>query len=272
GVDPTVTFATDEETDRAKAILDKESIEKSKPMLKIRVNDSTGDKELIVSKRRFFYPTAIGRGTCCYVAADLTTGKRVFLKDSWRYDGDRLEREGDIYELLYAKGVSNIARVIYHGDVKDQEGRADQRSVSAMYAEENWALRTRTLAQHQHYRIVLDTVGKKLTEASSSRSIVKGILDALIAHKEAYEKADILHRDLSLGNIIMIDDDHAILIDWDLSRPVKSLREENARVRDRTGTWQFISHALLQLTLKLHTRQDDLESSYWILLWTCLHH
>ncbi|EPQ55650.1 hypothetical protein GLOTRDRAFT_75784 [Gloeophyllum trabeum ATCC 11539] len=272
GEDPTVTRATDDEADRATTILDKDDIEQNKPMLKIIVNDKTGDKELIVSKRRFIYPTAIGRGTRCYVAADLNTGKRVFLKDSWRYDVERMQQEGDIYELLNEKGVSNIAKVVYHGDVKDQEGRTDQRSITAPYAGRSWALRTRTLVQHRHYRIVLDKVGKPLTEAPSSRSIIKGILDALIAHKEACEKADILHRDLSPGNIIMISNDSAILIDWDLSRSLQSLEEENARVRDRTGTWQYISHALLRDPLKAHTRGDDLESSYWILLWTCLHH
>ncbi|KZT18288.1 hypothetical protein NEOLEDRAFT_1036770, partial [Neolentinus lepideus HHB14362 ss-1] len=94
-------------------------------------------------------------------------------------------------------------------------------------------------------------------------------------HKEAYEKAGILHRDLSFNNIVLIGEENnerGILIDWDLSRSLVSLDTEKARVRGRTGTWQFISHALLRNPTKKHTIQDDLESSFWILLWACLHH
>ncbi|KZT18281.1 hypothetical protein NEOLEDRAFT_1040845, partial [Neolentinus lepideus HHB14362 ss-1] len=94
-------------------------------------------------------------------------------------------------------------------------------------------------------------------------------------HKEAYEKADILNRDFSFRNIVLIGDENnerGILIDWDLSRSLKSLDGENARVRGRTGTWQFISHALLKDPTKKHVFQDNFESSFWILLWTCIHY
>ncbi|KZT18272.1 hypothetical protein NEOLEDRAFT_1033452, partial [Neolentinus lepideus HHB14362 ss-1] len=211
----------------------------------------------------------IGRGTRCYVAADLETGNCVFLQDSWRYDVDGMSQEGAIYKVLNDKGVSNIAQVLCHGDVRDQA------TVTADYVNASWALETRTLSKHKHYRIVLDAVGRTLDKASSSRAIVKAIRDILVAHKEAYEKAGILHRDLSFHNIVLIGDENnerGILIDWDLSRSLKSLDEENARVRGRTGTWQFISHALLQHPTKKHAIEDDLESSFWILLWALLHY
>jgi RIO-like serine/threonine protein kinase len=43
------------------------------------------------------------------------------------------------------------------------------------------------------------------------------------AHKEAFEKARILHRDISVGNILITEDGRGILIDWDLCKRVKSL-------------------------------------------------
>jgi len=44
----------------------------------------------------------------------------------------------------------------------------------------------------------------------------------LVAHTEAYNNAGILHRDVSVGNII-ISDRGGLLIDWDLSREVDRL-------------------------------------------------
>ncbi|TFK45361.1 hypothetical protein OE88DRAFT_1812599 [Heliocybe sulcata] len=49
------------------------------------------------------------------------------------------------------------------------------------------------------------------------------------------------------------------------------MENEGARLRGRTGTWQFVSHSLLQDPSKMHTLQDDLESSFWTLLYTSLH-
>ncbi|KZT19636.1 hypothetical protein NEOLEDRAFT_1040092, partial [Neolentinus lepideus HHB14362 ss-1] len=272
GKDTTVTLASPEEEQSAKIVFAHNNTkldDDNAPIFKVLVNDDRDDKAFFVSNPSFRYPSAIGRGTRCYVAADLETGQCVLLKDSWRYDVDGIRQEGAIYKDLNAKRVSNIARVLCHDDVRDQV------TVTADYINAPWALETRTLSKHKHYRIVLDTVGRTLDKASSSQSIVKAIRDILVAHKEAYEKVDILHRDLSYHNIVLIgdgDDERGILIDRDLSRSLTSLDTEDARVRGRTGTWQFISRALLQDPTKKHTIEDDLESSFWILPWTFLHY
>ncbi|EPQ50000.1 hypothetical protein GLOTRDRAFT_134358 [Gloeophyllum trabeum ATCC 11539] len=233
GRDTSVSAAGPNEVSQAKAILPSECLDDSKELLKILVHDKEGVKELIISTPCFNYPSAIGRGTRCYVAADIATGRRVFLKDSWRTPG------------------SNQL----------------QATVTAKYAKRNWAIATTKLEEHQHYRLVLDVIGEPLDKAPSSRAIVKGILDALIAHWEAFDKAKILHRDLSPGNIIFTETGHGILIDWDLCRSVDS--QEAARIRGHTGTWQFISYELLQDPEKQHSLQDDLQSAFWILLYIC---
>jgi RIO-like serine/threonine protein kinase len=43
----------------------------------------------------------------------------------------------------------------------------------------------------------------------------------LIAHTAAFNKAHILHRDISAGNILITEEGTGILIDWDLSKKVK---------------------------------------------------
>jgi RIO-like serine/threonine protein kinase len=57
------------------------------------------------------------------------------------------------------------------------------------------------------------------------------------AHKYAYEKAGIIHRDVSVGNILITQDGKGLLIDWDLSKKVNS--ENKPRQAQRT-----VSHSL----------------------------
>jgi RIO-like serine/threonine protein kinase len=54
------------------------------------------------------------------------------------------------------------------------------------------------------------------------------------AHTAAYEKAHILHRDISAGNIMITDNGSGMLIDWDLSKKVIKDAEEKPRQHSRT--------------------------------------
>jgi serine/threonine protein kinase len=105
------------------------------------------------------------------------------------------------------------------------------------------------------------------------------------AHTAAYEKAQILHRDVSAGNILIADDGSGLLIDWDLSKKVIPDVDTKPRRHSRTvwvllsyilhtnglhlqGTWQFISIARLRdHTSWPHEVSDDLESFFWVLLY-----
>jgi len=50
----------------------------------------------------------------------------------------------------------------------------------------------------------------------------------------AYEKAQILHRDVSAGNILITDNGSGILIDWDLSKKVTPDVDAKPRRHSRT--------------------------------------
>lgn len=53
------------------------------------------------------------------------------------------------------------------------------------------------------------------------------------AHKQAYELVGILHRNISVGNILIKPDGGGLLVDWDLPKPVdatgKSASERTVR-------------------------------------------
>ncbi|KAI6022802.1 hypothetical protein BKA83DRAFT_3998296, partial [Pisolithus microcarpus] len=85
-------------------------------------------------------------------------------------------------------------------------------------------------------------------------------------HYDTLKKAGILHCDLSPGNIIIFLR-QGLLINWDLSKLVDTV---GPRQMTCTGTWQFMSVALLYDQQAPHMFVDDLESSLFILLWTVL--
>ncbi|KAJ3510496.1 hypothetical protein NLJ89_g4634 [Agrocybe chaxingu] len=159
------------------------------------------------------------------------TDKLVLLKDTWRLRD--YPKEGDTYRDVV--GSSCVC-----GDMQDIWPRPLKHRV------------------HVHYRLVLDTVGDRLTQFESTWEMAQAVYCAMVAHFEAATKARILHRDISAGNIIMVEGG-GILIDWEFS---KHLDEEGAR-----GTRQFISIRLLLEDQIFHKIGDDLESFLYVLVW-----
>ncbi|KAL4065672.1 hypothetical protein V8B97DRAFT_1875063 [Scleroderma yunnanense] len=207
----------------------------------------------------------IGRSTRAWKVYCVSTRQVVFLKDTWRIDADDIDPEGVTYRKLHEKNVRNIATVEASGDV-------GYSTVTQSLIDEPWSKVKEKITGHIHYRLVLKEVGHPLTHFLCTRDLVNTMRDAIIALSEALELAKILHRDISVGNIIIILDEsgkfkQGLLIDWDLC---KDITKSRARRRDRTGTWQFMSAALLRDVGKEHTIADDLESSLHVLTWTML--
>ncbi|TFK45228.1 hypothetical protein OE88DRAFT_1689281 [Heliocybe sulcata] len=140
-----------------------------------------------------------------------------------------------------------------------------------------------TMKPHIHYRMVVSEIGQPLDDFEESRQLIATIMYAVVAHYMAYERAGILHRDVSRGNILIYSHPTgrlqadgspeivttAILNDWDLSKDVRTNRE-GARQPNRTGTWQFMSAALLRNPKKVHQVADDLESFVHVLIYESL--
>ncbi|ESK81051.1 other 1 protein kinase, partial [Moniliophthora roreri MCA 2997] len=123
---------------------------------------------------------------------------------------------------------------------------------------------------HCHYFIVLKEIGRPLSEFRTTKELVTALRDALQAHTEAYRRG-ILHRDISIGNILINEDGGGLLIDWEFSKPIAN---PEVRVMARTGTWQFMSAHLLSNkpgTVE-HTLVDDVESFFHVLCYVVLVH
>ncbi|KAI5861527.1 hypothetical protein GGS23DRAFT_575496 [Durotheca rogersii] len=123
-----------------------------------------------------------------------------------------------------------------------------------------------------HQRIIMQDYGKPIYLAESLTVLLESMAQCVGGHKALYE-AGILHRDISLNNI-MINNDRSdpsrlgFLIDLDLA--TKVLRDEISGMASRTGTRAFMS--IRVLWGEPHSFMDDLESFFWVLYWICVHH
>ncbi|KAI0662169.1 hypothetical protein C8Q70DRAFT_963360 [Cubamyces menziesii] len=137
------------------------------------------------------------------------------------------------------------------------------------------------LRRHRHYRIVVEEVGLPLEQFENGFHLVSVIHDCIIAHKHAAQ-AGVLHRDISGGNILIypqIAEDPkspgrqivtmcGLLTDWELSKDIKVKgRARRARQPERTGTWQYMSIALINEPTKAVEISDELEAFFHVLLY-----
>ncbi|KAH7111103.1 hypothetical protein B0J11DRAFT_598982 [Dendryphion nanum] len=95
--------------------------------------------------------------------------------------------------------------------------------------------------------------------------------DVALANSVGHESlldAKILHRDISVGNVMLTAaENDGFLIDLDLA--IKIDRENASGAPSKTGTKVFM--AIGALYGEEHNFMHDLESFFWVLFWTCIH-
>ncbi|KAL6807586.1 hypothetical protein GGI42DRAFT_351039 [Trichoderma sp. SZMC 28013] len=127
------------------------------------------------------------------------------------------------------------------------------------------------LANRVHRRVIVRDYGKAIYKASTIPVLLKALEDCIQGH-ESLHKAGILHRDISVNNLMLNEDRtnpswSAFLIDCDLAIKEQRLRASGAKAK--TGTRAFM--AVGALLGKQHSFMHDLESFFWVLFWLCIH-
>ena len=134
-----------------------------------------------------------------------------------------------------------------------------------------------------HRLIITRDPGKPIYKASSPVALINGLIGAikgenlitniesiadLILGHESSLNAGILHRDISIGNIMLTEDeDDGFLIDYDLA--IKTSNDRASGAPSKTGTKVFM--AIGALLGEPHSFMHDLESFFWVLFWICIH-
>ncbi|KAL7800297.1 serine/threonine-protein kinase Sgk2 [Trichoderma ceciliae] len=123
-----------------------------------------------------------------------------------------------------------------------------------------------------HRRVILYDYGKPIYKASSCIALLASLEGCINGHESLYN-AGILHRDISIGNLLINEDKGddsypAFLIDLDLA--IRVQRERTSGTKGKTGTRAFM--AIGALLGEQHSFMHDLESFFWVLFWICIHY
>ncbi|GKU22662.1 unnamed protein product, partial [Fusarium langsethiae] len=129
-----------------------------------------------------------------------------------------------------------------------------------------------TLPNRVHRRVIIRDYGMPIYKASSRSALLAAFEHCIQGHESLY-KAGLLHRDISVNNLMINEDGDnpswsSFLIDLDLA--IKESREVASGAKGKTGTRAFM--AIGALLGEQHSFMHDLESFFWVLFWICIHY
>ena len=124
-----------------------------------------------------------------------------------------------------------------------------------------------------HRRVVVTNFGLPIYKASTPAVLLRALAGCINGHRELYEKAGILHRDISANNLMINEENgepyhDSFLIDLDLAIDSKRIGPSGAP--GITGTLVFMAIGILRG--ETHSFMHDLESFFWVLFWICVHY
>ncbi|KAI0332152.1 hypothetical protein GY45DRAFT_1221892, partial [Cubamyces sp. BRFM 1775] len=241
----------------------------------VRTHSAVSTRFFLVGRPLFRSHSVTGRATRGFAAYDVVRGTIVFIKDYWRANLPEHLPEFDVYLALSGdrhNPCKFIPTLLGGGDVRVDRRSGVQETLSGKLA-------TPALPDRVHVRLVMKEVCRRLQSFSDWRELVSVVRDALRAHQSAWEDHGFLHRDLSVGNILIYEKPAVpkpeivgLLADWDLAKPKRLVLNPNASQPSRSGTWQFLAGALTVNQSKPHVLSDDLESVMHVLNWLALKH
>ena len=140
-------------------------------------NDPDGKRGrfFITSSPQWQSGSPTGRATDGYIAYDTGTKELVYLKNSWRYIEEGLEKEGDTYAHLEKSNVTGIPRLVCAEDVRDYETRTHE------FFGARWCCKvSEPPRRHRLHRLVLGDIGRPLSQFLSSKELCSVVFDAII--------------------------------------------------------------------------------------------
>ncbi|PBK76343.1 hypothetical protein ARMSODRAFT_1011608 [Armillaria solidipes] len=224
-MDDTVILATDEETSLAEPLLRPWIYQKCQLMfVKICVPDAGSEREVIAGPAIATPKGIPGRATLGLPVYDVTTGNLGFLKDTW-WDAS-LPHELKMLKTLNDADVRNVPTLVCGGVIPRQI------TTSHKYIDEDWNLGAYppVFRIREHQRILTEEVGRPLNHFKSSKQLTRIVYEAFLGEysRRCLHNMQILHRDVSSGNILIIYDNkaskdnhdgggHGMLNDWDMA-------------------------------------------------------
>ncbi|KAF5340995.1 hypothetical protein D9611_006076 [Ephemerocybe angulata] len=206
----------------------------------------------------FAAQTVRGRGTVCWNAEN-KDGKRILIKDAWRTDPQVPE-----YAFLErAKGLEGVVQLLAH------EGSVARTSA---FRPDCFDFNSDDFYNRTMSRVTMVRCGASLSQFTSQFQAIAALRDAIQGHLNLL-KAGVLHRDVSMDNILFGDDEatvgnRGVVIDLDMAIMVKG-PSADVITELPAGTQLYQSISVLDYKGELvpvpHDYLDDLESFFYIL-------
>ncbi|TDL22898.1 hypothetical protein BD410DRAFT_787708 [Rickenella mellea] len=227
----------------------------------IRVNGKAYPIDSVIYQE----PSLRGRGTVCFrVVID---GGFGVVKDGW-VDKSRTDKEWSLLEE--AEGVENVAQMVDH-EILQFQGAADSTEKDLSFVKKSHDIEIRT-----HVRLVVTPYGTPIYNFKDKRELLQAFIDIVKAHRDLYKNKKILHRDMSLRNMLLAESydsllesyRRGLLIDLDFAIRMSDLARHLAKGL-RTGTTPFMAIHIL-LGTATHDADHDLESVFYVFCWICI--
>ncbi|KAK7042389.1 hypothetical protein R3P38DRAFT_2511725 [Favolaschia claudopus] len=265
----------------------------------VRHIEVEGRKYDIVGNALFISDVIRGRGTVCWRVRH--EGKDFVIKDTWA-DDSRPNTEAEILDIARSLGVVGIPQVVA-SEIVDVGGIRGTDALRSSLPPKLYKEECAHIEKRLHRRLVLTPFGRSLYTFSTRKELLSALRDAIKAHQSLYDKAKILHRDISVYNILLVPSSvnmssprpttpsldvvdassshtarpnlqRGLLIDVDYALVLSPTGERNTATAHRTGTLPFMAVEVLLKGEKLpqHLPRHDLESFLYVLIWICAHY
>ncbi|KAJ1867472.1 hypothetical protein LPJ55_005951, partial [Coemansia sp. RSA 990] len=148
-------------------------------------------------------------------------------------------------------------------------GATDDTTAAILNTLDKWE--TLKIPFRVHRRIVTTPVGHSMKVLADENELVIVLAEAMRCHQALVNDCGILHRDISLGNILVVgtgpnhDELHGLLIDLDSA--IRTDGVERTAGAERSGTLPYMSIANLENLDMDRTALDDWESLLYVVCW-----
>ncbi|KAH7173270.1 uncharacterized protein B0J16DRAFT_349815 [Fusarium flagelliforme] len=255
----------------------------------IRLSNSDSER-LFLETRPFVTPRQlIGKAVACYKArSDDSEPWKAVVKFCWKSEKEEMEQK--ILHLVKERKVWGVIQLLDEGNIESIASMhrgltlgVPRKLTMDKTISDTGLIDSQTIVGHseplQDKRSNLDEsrmlsytitspYGRHIIEYTCIKEFLVALRDAIKAHRSLYTAGHILHRDISINNIIITEamtpeESHGTLIDLDAALDMTA---EKSSQKTITGTKPFMAIGLLHGEENAY--QHDLESFFYVLLFS----
>ncbi|KAK0199694.1 hypothetical protein DFS33DRAFT_1364371 [Desarmillaria ectypa] len=224
----------------------------------------------------------IGQDTCVVLArSSAWPGRELVVKISW--PGIHRDSEKKLMDAAKAKAdemagkdkrhwvLDHLPEILHSQDFRFNDKDSPQRRLMELLIEAAYADGKAFIYEERLLRITVSERLFPITDLTNVKDVAQVFLDILQCHRWLFDHAKILHRDISMANVMYRKrpkDDKVcgVLNDFDLSSFFPLMEATSLR---RTGTPPDMAHDLLDQSDIGHLYRHDVEALYYVLLMLC---